>query len=66
MDNGLGLTVHLSVPRVVLQPASSGLGRALASSALRLEATAEPVLPEGWVAVRPILSGVSGSDLALL
>jgi threonine dehydrogenase-like Zn-dependent dehydrogenase len=61
------LVVERSVPRFAAARLASSLGsgRAAGIGPLRLVDTQEPTLPnEGWHRVRPVLSGICGSDLA--
>jgi len=57
--------VYRSVPRYLAARALSARLPAVPIAPLRLVETAPPALPgRGWVRVRPLLSGICGSDLA--
>ena len=64
------LVYRKSVPRYLLMRAAAGRVRGLDTgrfSPLQLEAVPEPDLPTPeWVRVRPLLSGICGSDLGTL
>lgn len=57
---------HLSLPRVAIQRVWPYKSRQLAAASLRLAPIATPELPSRWVEVRPRLSGICGSDRALV
>lgn len=57
---------HLSLPRVALQRFWPHQSRRLAVASLRLAPVSRPELPSRWVEVRPRLSGICGSDRALV
>lgn len=61
-----GLYYHLSLARVAAQKAWPRQGGRLGSGAIRLAPIAAPSLPSGWVSVRPLMTGICGSDIALL
>ncbi len=66
MDGRQGVYFHLSLARVAVQrlwPRQSGRW---AAHSLKLASVEKPHLPEGWVELKPRMSGICGSDIALL
>lgn len=65
MTDEVGLYYHLSLLRVAGQKAVSRYAKRLGPGALRLGPLKPPV-GSHWVAIRPVLSGICGSDLGLI
>lgn len=61
-----GLYFHVSLPRIAVQRAWPRYSGRLAGTSLSLRPLNRPMLPAGWVELRPRMSGVCGSDIALL
>ena len=64
----MALRYYLRLERVLLQRSMPRMGQRWMTANLRWEPLAldRPMLPEHWVALRPLMTGICGSDLALL
>ena len=61
-----GIYYHLSLARVAAQKAWPGRASLLGARGLKYQEIPEVPRPDDWVAVKPRMSGICGSDISLL